>query len=183
MLNLFVGIERDSFGWRKDQDGVGDCLELIDGGGVDVVDVVAGVENGGHQLQGDALLHLVGYGDVAGGEGGLGIIFRQENGDVVGRFALAQEPAYALEVFVDIRHEGEPGIVGVKDGCCVEAPAGLGGGRWRVGVAVADELVYAQEKHAVRFGFHIEWSCAEGGGMQPCPGFGGGDVAVVEMAC
>ena len=120
---------------------------------------------------------------MAGSEGGLGVVFWKEDGDVVGGFALPQEPAYALKVFVDLRHEWEPGVVGAEDGCGVEAPAGLGGRGWRVGVAVADELIDAEEEHAVGFSFHIERGGAEGGGMQPGPGLGGGDVAVVEMAC
>ena len=60
LLDFFVGCEGDSLGWGKDQDRVGDDAEFVDGGGVDVVDVVAGVENGGHQLRGDSAPHLVG---------------------------------------------------------------------------------------------------------------------------
>ena len=156
--------------------------QLVDGGGVHVVDVVAGVEDGGHEFGGDEALHLVGDGDVAGGEGGLGVVFGEEDGDVVGGLALAEEPTGALEVLSDVRHDGEPGIVGVEDGGGVEAPAGLSGGGRGVGPAVADDLVDAGEEHAVGFDLHVERSGAEGWGVEPGEGFGGGDVAVVEVA-
>lgn len=71
---------------------------FVDGGSVDVIDVVACVEDGGHQLGDDVARHLIGDGGVAGGEGRLDVVFGEEDGDIVGRFALAQEPADALEV-------------------------------------------------------------------------------------
>src|SRR4051812_13114861 len=69
----------------------------------------------------------------------------------------------------------------VEDGGGVEAPAGLadlGGGVWP---AVADDLVGSNEEVKVGFGFHIERSGAEDGGMEPCESLGGGDVVAEDV--
>ena len=56
----------DAVGGWEDEDLVGAEAYGVDGVGVDVVDVVAGGEDGRHELRGDELLHGSGDGDVAG---------------------------------------------------------------------------------------------------------------------
>src|ERR1700733_6442272 len=130
----------------------------VDGVGVDVVDVVAGAEDGRHQGWGDELLHGSGDGYVSRGEAGPGVVGGEEDGDLVGGFALAEEPADALDVAGDVGHDGVPGVVVVEDGGGVEAPAGFGdgwlsvrAGRGGVGPAVKDELVFAYDEVDVGF--------------------------------
>ena len=179
--DFFVGGEGDAGGGWDHEDGVGDFVEFVDSGGVDEVEVVAGVEDGGDEVGGDALVHLVGDGVVAGREGGLGVVFGEQDGDVVGGFALAEEPAHALKVARDVGHYCEPGIVAVEDGGGVEGLAWLAGGGWGVRPAVADDLVDAEEEHAVGFDLHFEGRGAESWRVEPGEGFCGYDVAMVEV--
>src|SRR5260370_749126 len=81
-----------------------------------------------------------------------------------------------------------PGVVVVEDGGGVEAPAGFGDGwlsvrkgRWGVGPAVEDELVFAHDEVDVGFGLHVEWGGAEDGGVEPGEGLAGGDVVVEDV--
>jgi hypothetical protein len=74
-----------------------------------------------------------------------------------------------------------PGVVVVEDCGGVKGPAGFSGLRGGVGPAVADDLVDADEEVEVGFGFHVEGRGAEDGGVEPCEGFGGGDVVAEEM--
>ena len=129
------------------------------------------------------LLHGSGDGDVGGGEAGPGVIGGEEDGDLVGGFALAEEPADALDVAGDVGHDGVPGVVVVEDGGGVEGPAGFGDFAvgWGVGPAVADDLVLAHDEVDVGFGLHVEWGGSEDGGVEPGEGLAGGDVVVEDV--
>ena len=52
LLDLAQGVCGDAVGGREDEDLVGAEADRVDGVGVDEVDVVAGGEDGGHQLAG-----------------------------------------------------------------------------------------------------------------------------------
>ena len=167
----------------EDQNLVGAEAYGVDCVGVDVVDVVTHVENGGHQRGGDEALHGSGDGDVCGREAGPGVVGREEDGDLVGGFALAEEPADALDVAGDVGHDGVPGVVVVEGGGGVEGPAGFGDlviGRG-VRPAVADDLVLAHDEVDVGLGFHVEWGGSEDGGVEPGEGLAGGDVVTEDV--
>ena len=63
-FDLFEGFDGDAVGGWEDEDLVGAEADGVDGFGVDVVDVVAGGEDGGHERAGDEALHGSGDGDV-----------------------------------------------------------------------------------------------------------------------
>ena len=84
------GVDGDAVGRGDDDDLVGAEAYGVDGFGVDEVDVVAGGEDGGHQLRGDEALHGSGDGDVGGGEAGPGVVGGEEDGDLVGGLTLAE---------------------------------------------------------------------------------------------
>ena len=127
-------------------------------------------------------LHGSGDGDVGGGEAGPGVVGGEEDGDLVGGFALAEEVADALDVAGDVGHDGVPGVVVVEDGGGVEGPAGFWDLRRRgVGPAVADDLVLAHDEVDVGFGLHVEWRGAEDGGVEPGEGLAGGDIVAEDV--
>src|SRR5437868_7907600 len=165
-FDLAEGFEGDAVGGWEDEDLMGAEADGVDGVGVDEVDVVAGGEDGRHEGGGDELLHGSGDGDVGGGEAGPGVIGGEEDGDLVGGLALAEEVADALDVASDVGHDRVPGVVVVEDGGGVEAPAGFGDSAgWRgVGPAVEDELVFAHDEVDVGFSLRDEWRGAEAGG-------------------
>ena len=160
---------------------------VVGGGGlglehavVDGVEVVAGVEDLGEER---GLFH---EGGVEGAEGGGGVGpdvgVREVEGDVVGGGAFAEHGAGALDVAGDGGHAGsEPGVFVVDDGGGVEAGAGVREGIGGVGPAVADDLVDAVDEVDVGFAFEVDGCGAEGGGVQPGEGFGGGDGDVHEV--
>ena len=113
---------------------------------------------------------------------GPGVIGGEIDGDVVGRLALAQSEADALEILGDVGHDVPPGVVVIENGGGVEAPAGLAGAIGGVGPAMPDELIDALQEVQVGLGFHVERGGAEDRRVQPRPGFGRGDGTVVEMA-
>ena len=124
-----------------------------------------------------------GGGRDGGGEAGPGVVGGEEDGDLVGGLALAEEVADALDVAGDVGHDGVPGVVVVEDGGGVEGPAGFGdfaGGR-RVGPAVEDELVLAHDEVDVGFGLHVERRGSEDGGVEPGEGLAGGDVVAEDV--
>src|SRR5947207_1896342 len=100
-VDFAEGFEGDAVGGWDDEYLVGAEADGVDGVGVDVVDVVAGGEDGGHQCGSDELLHGSGDGDVGGGEACPGVVGGEEEGDLVGGLALAEEPADALDVAGD----------------------------------------------------------------------------------
>ncbi len=97
----------------------------VDGVGVDEVDVVAGGEDGGHEFGGDEVRHGSAVTVTGRARSGPGVVGGEEDGDLVGGLALAEEPADALDVAGDVGHDGVPGVVVVEDGGGVEGPAGL----------------------------------------------------------
>ena len=78
-------------------------------------------------MRGDEALHRSGDGDVGRGEAGPGVVGGEEDGDLVGGFALAEEVADALDVAGDVGHDGVPGVVVVEDGGGVEATSRVRG--------------------------------------------------------
>ena len=188
-MTIFAqGFDGDAVGGWEDEDLVGAEADLVDGVGVDEVEVVAGGEDRGDDLAGHEFLHGSGDGDVGWGEAGPGVVGGEEDGDLVGGLALAEEPADALDVAGDVGHDGMPGVVVVEDGGGVEAPAGFGDGGLSVrdgpggvGPAVEDELVFSHDEVDVGFGLHVEWRGAEDGGVEPGEGFAGGDVVVENV--
>src|ERR1022692_1262483 len=97
-LDLFVSRQWYPVCWRNQQDRVRNHTKLVDGGRVNVVDVIASIENGRHKSGGNPLLHFFGNRHVTGCECCLSIILRQQNRNVVGRLPLTQQPAYPLQV-------------------------------------------------------------------------------------
>ena len=180
--DLLEGVDGDAVGGWEDQDLVGAEAYGVDGVGVDVVEVVTGGEDGGHQRGGDEALHGSGDGDVGGREAGPGVVGGEEDGDLVGGFALAEEPADALDVAGDVGHDGVPGVVVVEGGGGVEDQPGSGTliGRG-VRPAVADDLVFSHDEVDVGFGFHIERRGSKDGGVEPGEGLSGGDVVTEDV--
>lgn len=162
MLDLAEGGEGDAVGGGDEEDGVVDA-ETIDGVGVREVHVIAGGEDGGHEFRGDEAGEFAGDGGFAGGEVCPGVIGWKQECDLIGRLALAEEPANALDVACDVGHDGVPGIVVVEDSGGVEGPAGLAYLWGGVGPAVADDLVLAHDEVDVGFGLHVEGSGSEDG--------------------
>ena len=172
-MDFAEGFHGDAVGGREDEDLVVDA-EAVDGVGVDEVHVVAGGENGGQEAWGDKARHFSGNGDFPGREVGPGVVGGEEEGDLIGGLALAEEPADALDVAGDVGHDGAPGVVVVEDSGGVEGPAGISGlelgGGGRVGPAVEDELVLAGEEVDVGFGLHVERRGSKDGGVEPGEG-------------
>ena len=88
-VDLTKGFEGDTLGGWEDEDLMGAEANRVDGVGVDEVDVVAGGEYGGHKRGDDEVGHFFGDGDFARRELRPGVIGGEEQGNLIGRLALA----------------------------------------------------------------------------------------------
>ncbi len=156
--------------------------EREDGFGIDVVQVVAGVQDLFGELGRHMVLHPVGQRHLARHGTGVHVVVRQEHRDLIGGLPLAHQPAHAGQVAIHVRHHVPPGVVVVEHGGGVEGITGCAGPGRGVGPAVADEQVHAFEQHAVGLGLHVERRGRESGRIQPGPGLGRDHRAPVQVA-
>ena len=180
-LDLFVSRQWYPVCWRNQQDRVRNHTKLVDGGRVNVVDVIASIENGRHKSGGNPLLHFVRNRHVTGCECCLSIILRQQNRNVVGRLPLTQQPAYPLQVLRYIGHDRKPRIVRIKDRCRIERPARLSRFRRGIGITVPNNLIHSEQKHPVCLSLHVQRSSAKRRRMKPRPRLGRCDVMAIKV--
>ena len=110
-----------------------------------------------------------------------GVVVGQVERDVVGRPALPQEEADALQVPRDIGHDRPPGVPVVEDAGRVEAPSRVRHAVRGVGPAVADQLVDALEEVQVGLRLHVEGRGPERRRVEPRPRFRRDDGPVVQV--
>src|ERR1039458_1594201 len=90
LFELAVGGQRNTFHGRQNQDGIRNA-GVGDGAIVDEIEVVSGVEDSGHEIGAEELVHGLVDGDSAGREGGPGVIGGDVYGHIVGRLAVGRE--------------------------------------------------------------------------------------------